>query len=338
MNLTEIKNRLVGISCAHVDTSGNVVTKCYGLSDMEDNKAVDENTIFPACSISKFVTAFCIMRLNEQGLIDIDKPVNDYLKDWKLLTSEGGESVAPIRTLLNHTAGIFDGEDAFYGLRRSDTSVSLLDILEGRTSYNNRPARAKNTSEMNFEYSDAGYCVLQQMLQDKLNKTFDDIARELVFNPLGLNSTFFASPENVDLFESKGIMATGYDEKGEAIPGKYPYVPDLAASGLWSTPTELLKIAGELAKAINGKSTLLKKESAEVMVKPDEKFSWIGLGLFMGGENEVVSSGWGENGQCKLKVNYRTGEASVVMANRNPGVDQSESGIEWLLNNGFTRE
>ncbi|MBO7096846.1 MAG: beta-lactamase family protein, partial [Lachnospiraceae bacterium] len=82
MNLTEIKNRFVGISCAHVDGSGNVDTKCYGLSDMEDNKAVDENTIFPACSISKFVTAFCIMRLNEQGLIDIDKPVNDYLKDW----------------------------------------------------------------------------------------------------------------------------------------------------------------------------------------------------------------------------------------------------------------
>ena len=128
-------------------------------NDMEDNKAVDEDTIFPACSISKFVTAFCIMRLNEQGLIDIDQPVNDYLKDWKLLTSEGGESGAPIRTLLNHTAGIFDGEDAFYGLRRSDTSVSLLDILEGRTSYNNRPARAENTSEMNFEYSDNNYII-----------------------------------------------------------------------------------------------------------------------------------------------------------------------------------
>ena len=54
--------------------------------------------------------------------------------------------------------------------------------------------------------------------------------------------------------------------------------------------------------------------------------------MFMGGENEIVSRGWGENGQSMMRINCRTGEATVAMANRNPGVDQAESGIEWLIN------
>jgi len=45
----------------------------------------------------------------------------------------------------------------------------------------------------------------------------------------------------------------------------------------------------------------------------------------------LVSKGWGENGQCMMKLNTQNGEISVVMANKNPGVDQAESGIEWLV-------
>ena len=72
------------------------------------------------------------------------------------------------------------------------------------------------------------------------------------------------------------------------------------------------------------------------MIRPHEKFSWTGLGVFMGGENEIVSQGWGENGQSMLKLNYSTGETAVVMTNQNPGVDQKESGIEALVNESFT--
>ena len=105
----------------------------------------------------------------------------------------------------------------------------------------------------------------------------------------------------------------------------------LAASGLWSTPKELLVIAEEFVKACHGKSSLITKESALEMARPVEKFSWAGLGVFMGGENEIISRGWGENGQCMMKINHSTGEIAVVMTNQNPGVDQAESGIEGLV-------
>ena len=126
-------------------------------------------------------------------------------------------------------------------------------------------------------------------------------------------------------------MQPGYDENGESISGKYPQIPDLAASGLWSTPKELLMIAEEFVKAFRGNSLFLQEKSAREIAKADAKFPWTGLGVFMGGENEIISRGWGENGQSMMKINYVTGNIAIVMTNRNPGVDQSESGIEWLV-------
>lgn len=334
-DLETIRNRFPGISCAHRDAAGRVTTKCFGFADQEANKPVDENTAFPACSISKFITAICIMKEYEQGRIDIEKPVNLYLRSWKLLTSSGDESDAPIRSIMNHTSGIIDGEDGFYGLRRSDPYVSLMDVLDGKTSYNKRPARENNPYGTEFEYSDAGFCVLQMMLEDIEQKPYEVIADEFVFKQLNLNYTFFASLENLSSYEQKITMATGYDENGQAIPGKFPQMPDLAASGLWSTPKDLLTIAEEFTKACNGESNLLQAESALKMATPSERFPWAGLGIFMDGENKLSISGWGENGQSRLKFNYRTGEADVVMVNQNPGVPQEESGVEWLINNVF---
>ena len=329
----QIMERFPGISCAWMDSAGKEATKCFGFADQENHVLVDENTLFPACSISKFVTAICVMKLHEEKRIDIDLPVNRYLRRWKLLNADGTESDAAVRSILCHTAGIVDGEDSFYGLRRGDPEIGLIDILEGKTAYNNRPARAEKPQGTAFEYTDAGYCVLQLLLQEVRQKAFEDIAQEIVFDPLNLKNTFFASPCNAARFENR--MAAGYDEEGLPIPGKFPPVPDLAASGLWSTPKELLAIAKAFVNALHGESALLQAESALEMARPAKDFPWAGLGVFLRGNDILVSQGWGENGQCMLKMNARSKEIAVVMTNRNPGVDQAESGIEYLVNRVF---
>lgn len=326
----QISDRFPGISCAYRDAAGNITTECYGVADKESNIPVDDNTIFPVCSISKFVTAICLMKLHEQKVLDIDAPVNDYLHQWKLLTPDGGESDATIRALMCHTAGTVDGEDGFYGLRRNDPEVSLMDILEGRTFYNNRPVRSEKAPGTAFEYSDAGYCVLQLLVQEVTNKAFEDAVQGIVFEPLGVKNTFFASSKNLAYFEKNKTMATGYDGEGLPIPRRFPAVPDLAASGLWCTPKELLSIAKEFVKAFHGRSDFLQENSAREMAKPVENFPWTGLGVFVSGKDTLMSQGWGECGQCMMKVNCSTEEISVVMTNRNPEVDQTESGVEWL--------
>ncbi len=330
MELQEITQRFPGISCAWVDAAGFMTTEYYGMADRERGIPVDANTVFPAASISKFVTALCLMKLQEQGAINIDAPVNAYLHQWKLRTQDGNESNATIRALMCHTAGTIDGEDAFYGLRRSDPDISLLDILEGRTAYNNRPVREEKEPGTVFAYSDAGYCVLQLLVENVMGLPFDEAAQALVCEPLGLRSTFFASRKNVEAFEHSHIMATGYDGDMNPLHGKYPYQPDLAASALWSTPTELLTIAQTFIEAYHGQSAFLQEVSAHEMARRVEKFPWTGLGVFPQGEDVIMSQGWGENGQCMLKMNVRTGRAAVVMTNRNPEVDQAASGVEWL--------
>ena len=329
--MEQIIARFPGVSCAWVDAAGCATTECWGVADKERNLPVDEDTIFPACSISKFVTALCVMKLHDRQTIDIDVPVNSYLRQWKLRTPDGSESDATIRALLCHTAGVMDGEDAFYGLRRSDPEITLLDILEGRTAYNNRPVRAKKAPGTAFEYSDAGYCILQLLVQEVTGEAFDVAARMLVFDALELKNTFFASRKNVEYYEAAATMATGYDGEGLPLPGKYPCQPDLAASALWSTPKELLAIAKAFIEAYHGRSAFLQEAAAREMAKRVEKFPWTGLGVFPQGEDVVMSQGWGENGQCMLKMNVRTGAAAVVMTNRNPEVDQSESKVEWLV-------
>ncbi|MBP5152663.1 MAG: serine hydrolase [Lachnospiraceae bacterium] len=325
-----IFERFPGVSCAYRDAAGRETLKFDGVSDKENDIPVDGYTVFPACSISKFVTALIVMKLRDRDLINIDEPVNRYLQCWKLLTPDGKESDATIRSLLTHTSGIVDGEDSFYGLRRNDPEVGLLDVLEGKTSYNKRRAASEKQPGTEFEYSDAGYCVLQLLIREITRSGFEDVAAEYIFEPLGLKRTFFASLKNFELREKERNMASGYDSEGVLIPGKYPQVPDLAASGLWSTPFELLTIAKEFIDAVNGRSSLSRKESAGEMIRPAENFSWVGLGLFLRGSDTMVSQGWGENGQCMLKMNVTTGEISVVMTNKDPGVDQTQSGVEQL--------
>ncbi len=326
----QIYERFPGVSCAYRDAAGREILKYDGMADTENAVPVDGNTAFPACSISKFVTAITVMKLQEQGVLQIDEPVNRYLHQWKLLAADGTESNATIRSLLSHTSGIVDAEDSFYGLRRSDAEISVLDVLEGRTTYNNRRAVSEKQPGTEFEYSDAGYCVLQLLIQEITGRSFEEVVAENVFEPLRLQKTFFGSLRNLGLREQSQTMASGYDSEGFPIPGKYPQIPDLAASGLWSTPGELMAIAEEFIEAVNGRSSILSSASAREMIKPTENFSWVGLGIFRRGDDALVSQGWGENGQCMLKMNVVTGEVSVVMTNKDPGVEQNESGVEAL--------
>ena len=67
------------------------------------------------------------------------------------------------------------------------------------------------------------------------------------------------------------------------------------------------------------------------MAKPVDQFPWTGLGVFVCGEDMLMTQGWGEHGQCMMKMNCRTEQISVVMTNRNPEKPQAESGVEWLV-------
>ena len=104
MEYGNVREIFPGIGCVWTNAAGKTTSEYYGVADRESNTPVNSETIFPACSISKFITALCVMKLHEQGVIDIDHSVNHYLHQWKLRTLDGRESHASIRSVLCHTA------------------------------------------------------------------------------------------------------------------------------------------------------------------------------------------------------------------------------------------
>ena len=82
MEYRNVREIFPGIGCAWTNADGKATAEYYGVADRESNTPVNRDTIFPACSISKFITAICVMKLHEQGAIDIDHPVNYYLHQY----------------------------------------------------------------------------------------------------------------------------------------------------------------------------------------------------------------------------------------------------------------
>lgn len=317
---SELTQRFPGISFSYRDREMRIGHEYAGLANKQREEVVDENTIFPACSISKFVTAVCVMKLKAEGVLHLDKDVNTYLLRWKVRTKEGVEVKVTLRNLLSHTGGICDGEDGFYGHRLKDGRIELLDILEGKTKYNNRPSRVENEPGTVFEYSDAGYCIIQQLIEDVTGKGFEKIAEQLIFDPLGMRNSFFGTPENLVHLRKEKKLATGYLGNGDSIEDDFPICPDLSASALWSTSTDLMILADDFMNSIvDG--------YAKEMREGPEKFPWVGLGLFKD-EKYIITKGWGENGQCMLKLNLSNRSIGIIMTNKDPEVPQEESGIE----------
>ena len=114
--------------------------------------------------------------------------------------------------------------------------------------------------------------------------------------------------QKLGVYETISFLDDGDAKESMGLPivGKFPACPDVAASGLWSTPKELLSIAKEFVAAYGGKSDFLQGKSARAIAMPVEKFPWTGLGIFVVGEDILMTQGWGENGQCMMKMNCLT--------------------------------
>lgn len=324
-------NIFPGMSYVKAGIEGTKEVFCMGVADQETDIKVDENTLFHACSVSKWITSLITLKLVEKGLLDLDRDINTYLTKWKLSYSKPYDTKVSLRHLLSHTGGIVDGEDGFYGYRRKNNFITLLEILEGSTFYNNQPTTVLQEPGTLFEYSDAGYCVIQQILEDVTGVSFDMIAQNTLFAPLGLQNTFFASAEQMVRFEETHILATGYDGNGTRLEDAHVICPDLAAAGLWTTPSDLGKIAVDFMKSLSGVGTLLSESSARQIIQPAFGVEWTGLGILRYGDQTLVSKGWGEDAQCMLKIHLDKKYVKIIMGNRNPERSQEEIGMDSLL-------
>ncbi|OIK09014.1 serine hydrolase domain-containing protein [Bacillus sp. MUM 13] len=326
INIKERMNHhnVIGLSISLISSGRISRIENYGLLEAGTSKKVDNNSIFSACSISKFLTALLVLRLTEQGILDLDEDVNKRLKSWKIPHNNlTGKKVITLRNLLSHQSGVIDPEESFMELNPNIGIPSLAEIFVGTTPYCKAPIEVKYEPESDFQYSDAGFCILQQLIEDVTGKPFKKVVKELIFLPLKMTKSTF--PQNISE-EIDRDFSSGHNKEGKLSDGKYPIYPYPAASGLWTTTSDLSQLILELMDALNNKSKIgISANKVKEMINSQGCKSWTGLGVFLDGsekEIEISSLGWGLGFQCMMAAYPHLGNGIIIMTNTDLGAHQ----------------
>ena len=307
-----------GLSLAVIKDGRIDIAKAYGLADVTAKSPVTPETAFQAASISKPVTAFAVMRLVEAGKLSLDENVNRYLKSWKVPENEfTRDRPVTLRALLSHTSGTGDGF-GFPGYHPSSERPTLVQILNGDKPSNVGRVFWERPPFTAFKYSGGGTVLVQLLLTDALGKPFHELMRELVLEPVGMTNSTYEQPLPA---QRDANAARAHDGRGRAMDTKWHVYPEQAPAGLWTTPTDLAKLAIELQKALRGDSKILSRAAAQEMVTP------VGTGPYaVGFSIERRNEGWyfGHGGsnwgfQCNLLAHRLKGYGFAVMTNSDSG-------------------
>jgi CubicO group peptidase (beta-lactamase class C family) len=289
--------------------------KGYGAADAETKEPVGVSTLFQAASISKPVTAMAVLKLVQDRRLDLDADVNSALMSWKLPGNEftAGTKVT-LKHLLSHTGGLT--VHGFPGYAIPGPVPTLLMVLDGVKPANTPAIRVDQAPGRAFRYSGGGYEIVQQILLDVEGKTFPELMRELVLSPIGMYDSTFEQPLPADQL---GGAAAGHGAGGTPIPGKRHTYPEMAAAGLWTTPTDLAAFAIEIQKGALGRSNkVLSRATAEKMLTPVLQNYGLGLGIDPAGgyfQHDGSNAGF----TCFLYAGQRSGKGVVVMTNSDVG-------------------
>lgn len=208
----------------------------FGLADRERRIPAGPQTMYSLASISKPFTATAIMKLVEQGKIQLDRPANDYLGAAKLTGLAGDASRVTVRQVMSHTAGLplhwqFFYSNADYRRPAMDSTISRFGIV----------VYPPGTV---YQYSNLGYGILDYIVSRVSGRSYVDYMRDEIFAPLGLTHT------SVDIAPGlEGQVAQRYDAALRPIPfytfdhpggsAVYASAHDLVRFGMFHLKTRL---------------------------------------------------------------------------------------------------
>ena len=264
----------------------------------------ETTSLFQAASISKPVAAVGTVRLVFDGVLDLDAKVNSLLTSWQL---PDGDEVT-VRHLLSHAGALT--VHGFPGYEMGTDVPTTTQILDGLPPANTEAVRVDGTPGESFRYSGGGYTILQLLLEDVTGEPFADLMRRCVLDPLSMSSSTYEQP----LPEGRRTLAApGHTADGTPVTGAWHVYPERAAAGLWTSPSELLSVAGEMIDPGAVLDVTARDEMLSPQVDDQRGLGWMLDGAWFqhGGANEGY--------RCQLFASVEHSRAIAVMTNGDGG-------------------
>ncbi|HMM43168.1 MAG TPA: serine hydrolase domain-containing protein [Thermomicrobiales bacterium] len=304
----------------------------WGVTSLETEQPVREDTLFQIGSISKVFCATLVMTLVDEGKVDLDAPILTYLPDLRL-ADEAAQSDITLRHTLTHTSGIYG--DFFDDFGMGDDALARS--VEGFATL-----RQWTPLGSSWAYCNVGFNLAGAVVEKVLGQGYEQAMRERVFEPAGLGHSFFFAHEAI--VHSAAIGHTLVDPAGDEhqVASKYP-LPRCVnpAGGIISTVDDLLGFA---AMHMNGgtvgdRQMLSAASAAAMQEKQTSAANWAdewGIGWdirWVGGE-KLIGHGGSTNGfQARLTAVPNRGYAIAILTNSGRGAALNNAVERWALSN-----
>jgi CubicO group peptidase (beta-lactamase class C family) len=312
------------VSAAVIDDGRLAAAGAWGVIVAGKDDPVTTETMFQAGSISKPVSALLALALVGDGTLELDRPVNDVLRSWRVPDNEFTRAVpVTLRHVVSHQAGF---TPFGYLIPRSAASVpGMAELLLGEP-YDWPVVTVEFEPGSRRAYSNSGYCVLQLVLEDTSNLGLHELAVQRMFVPLGMHHSTFAEPLEPALLAAAASGHTrsrpveGSPREPVPVEGKAEIAP-AATGGLWSTPSDLARLVVEVLHARRGESErLVTAELSEEFLTRQADNEGLGIQLTGEGSNLRARHGGGMVGFVAHLVFYpNVGKGAVVMSNSDGG-------------------
>jgi len=309
--------KVPGVSVAVVREGKLRWAKGYGIANTSTGSKVDEQTLFQAGSISKPVAALAALKLWEEGKVDLDEDVNNYLQGWKVEETRFTENEkVTLRRLLTHTAGTT--VHGFPGYAQTDTFPTIIQVLNGEG--NTDKIEVDTIPGSIWRYSGGGYTIMEKVVEDVSGQPLDIYMEEQILKPLGMDHSTCAQPLPGALYDQ---ASAAYDSEGKLIEGQWNNYPEQAAAGLWTTPSDLARYCIAVQEMFTGRSEgILKTGTVESMLTKHRNDWGLGPSISSQGHSLKFGHGGKNAGFTNNMIAFaRTGDALVVMTSGDNGGD-----------------
>lgn len=292
--------------------------------------SVDRNTMFASASMSKWLTAWGVMKLVEDRKLDLDGPVEDYLTRWRLPPSRFDNRGVTTRRLLSHTAGLTDGL-GFGDYRPEETLPTLEQSLANPSTSSGEPATivAGIRPGRTWRYSGGGYLILELLVEEVSGETFEAFIERTILQPLDMTRSGYYYLGDVE------NSANSYDVEGR--PAATHRYASKAATGFATSAGDMAKFVLAQLPMVTDKP--LAQESIDAMRKPHATSRGIdiwGLGTMLYAPAASGHFVFGHDGanepaiNASVRVNPDTGDGIVVLVTGSQTL-ASALGSHWVF-------